>query len=225
MQKSTKYVIINSCYIRNYYTPNRTEIRENINEKVFNITSKEEFDLISQNKNSIISNLQLNSYGYKQDLVDDLIEKLKTSDFNTEFGKSPVSFGELPREERDIFKTYYFCRYKVPYYYGETLYEDYFLNSRTNENDYNVTQTYQTSLSICDDANGLISDLSPYVYVNIDDYVLEIKIIELKTLDLVLTGEKAIHLNAVYQLTDKTPEEYFADMFSKTATAETELTK
>ena len=212
-------------YITNHYTPTKTEIRDNINKKVFDITSLEEFNLIKQEKSNLISSLKNNSYGYKQELVDDLIEKLKTSNFNTEFGKSPVSFGELPREERDIFITYHFCRYRIPYSYGSSVYDDYFINSRTSENDYNVAQTFQTSLSICDDANGLVDDLSPYVYVNIEDYVLEIKIIDIKTPDLVPTGEKMIHLNGVYQITNKTPQEYFANMFSKTATTETELSK
>lgn len=215
-------------FLENYATKNATEITDTINHKVFAVTSLQDLQTIKENKLSIINSLKNNFWGYNQTIINDLLQKMKIMDFNPEFGKTPVRFGEIPLETHDHSKTYHYCQYKVPFYIGGKTHTDYFTNSYSAEGAYtNLNFPIQTAASVCTDANGLIEDMSPYVYVNIDNYVLEIRLYERKTPEGVILEGKGVTLNAIYQITEKSCKEYFEDLFSKTATTtnETNLEK
>ena len=210
-------------YIKNYTSPTNQEIINYINQKVIERTSVEDLNTIMQKKQYLISCLKENIFGYKQEILDDLIKKLKTIDFNSNFGKNSVCFGEISLENRDRFKEYHYCKYKA----SDNYISQYFYNIRASENYYNANQDFRTVSSSGKTSNGIIVDLyyNQYVYINIDKYVLEIELFELKTDDGKNLDEKGVKLNAVYQLTDKTPEEYFENVFTKTTIKEEDLEK
>lgn len=139
-----------------------------------------------------------------------------------------MEFQEIPLEKQDMSKEFLYCRHGYHLHSGGNGYTDYFTICRASENDYNANQDFRIVSSTSRHFDGLIADLyyDSCVYVNIDKYVLKLKLITLKNAeDGSILGYKGVELKAVFELTDKTPEEYFEDMFSKTATEEAELIK